>query len=131
MSPQTWCFALQPMRWDSDERSFSASKQLGVIRAGGEFINKHYPSFVEFRRLPKSEMFNLLVMPERDKDLLIQYRNGSFYTYSTDPDYTKLFEEERSLAKKKQKELYRESDESTFYQVLSRKESLDASFVDP
>ncbi|MFZ9938919.1 MAG: hypothetical protein ACO3GN_01330 [Bacteroidia bacterium] len=131
MSPQTWCFALQPMRWDSDERSFSASKQLGVIRAGGEFINKHYPSFVEFRRLPKSEMFNLLVMPERDKDLLIQYRNGSFYTYSTDPDYTKLFEEERSLVKKKQKELYRESDESTFYQVLSRKESLDASFVDP
>jgi len=131
ISVHTWCFALQPMRWDSDERSFSASKNMGVIRAGGELINKYYPAFVEFRRLPKSEIFNLLVMPERDKDLLIQFRNGSFYTYSNDSDYQKLFEEERSLAKKKQRELYKESDESTFYQVMSRKEALDATFIEP
>jgi hypothetical protein len=119
------------MRWDSDERSFSASKNMGVIRAGGELINKYYPAFVEFRRLPKSEIFNLLVMPERDKDLLVQFRNGSFYTYSNDSDYQKLFEEERSLAKKNQRERYKESDESTFYQVMSRKEALDATFIEP
>lgn len=131
MSSNTWCFALQPMRWDSDERSFSASRQMGVVRAGGELINKYYPAFVEFRRLPKTEILNLLVMPERDKNLLLQHRNGSFYSYSNDPDYQKLFEEERSLAKKKQRDLYRESDESTFYQVLSRKEALDVTYVEP
>lgn len=131
VSPQTWCFALHNMRWDSDERSFSASKHLGVVRAGGELINKYFPAFVEFRRLPKSEIFNLLVMPERDKDLLIQFRNGSFYTYSNDIEYQSLFNEERSLAKKKQRELYKESDESTFFQVMSKKEALDATYVDP
>jgi hypothetical protein len=126
VAANTWCFALQSMRWDADERSFAASKQMGLIRAGGELINRHYPTFVEFRRLPKTETFHLLVMPERDKEWLLQHRNGSFYTYSTDPDYQKLFNEERALVKKKQRDLYRESDESTYFQVLSRKEALDA-----
>jgi len=131
MSPATWCFVLRPMRWDADERSFAASKNMGVVRAGGELINKYYPAFVEFRRLPKTEIFNLLVMPERDKDFLLQHRNGSFYTYSNDPEYEKLFNEERALAKKKQKALFLESDESTYFQVISRKEALDAAVVEP
>ena len=104
---------------------------MGVVRAGGELINKYYPAFVEFRRLPKTEIFNLLVMPERDKDFLLQHRNGSFYTYSNDPEYEKLFNEERALAKKKQKALFLESDESTYFQVISRKEALDAAVVEP